>query len=103
MKEPECQVTFDVTKFFSKASKQEIRKADGRDDFIQLAIMKHPKFEILMEQICDEIENNDLNCISFVCNHGKHRSVGFAEIIHKYYYSKAQLVHLCLDKKKKKN
>ena len=42
--------------------------------------------------------------ISFVCNHGKHRSVGWAEIIKKIYYPKSILFHLDLKKiEKKKN
>ena len=35
--------------------------------------------------------------IGFFCNHGKHRSVGWAEIIKKHYYHNANIRHLTLD------
>ena len=33
--------------------------------------------------------------IAFICNHGKHRSVAWAELLQKIYYSKAVIKHLC--------
>jgi RNase adaptor protein for sRNA GlmZ degradation len=48
---------------------------------------------LLIEKIINQIENNNLKEISFVCNHGKHRSVGFAEILKKYYYINSIICH----------
>ena len=31
--------------------------------------------------------------ISFFCNHGKHRSVGWTEILKKYYYPNSIIKH----------
>jgi RNase adaptor protein for sRNA GlmZ degradation len=33
--------------------------------------------------------------IAFICNHGKHRSVGWAELLKKIYYKKSIIKHLC--------
>lgn len=91
--EPECELSFDLTKFTSKTDK-DIKKMDGRDEEIQISILQHPKYNELVEKIVNEIENNDAKNISFFCNHGKHRSVGFAEILKKYYYQNSIISHL---------
>ena len=93
-KKPKCQVIFDVSSFATKIEKTDIKKYDGRDQIIQNAIIQHPIFDILIENIINEIEKDNLNTISFVCNHGKHRSVGWAEILKKYYYKFSKVVHI---------
>ena len=45
------------------------------------------------------IEINNPKTIGFYCNHGKHRSVGWAEMIKKYYYENAKVKHLCNPRK----
>ncbi len=95
-KEPKCQVTFDLINFSTKIadiSKKEVNKYTGKDEMIQNSIIQHPAYNLLIEKIITQIENNNLNEISFVCNHGKHRSVGFAEILKKYYYINSNLFH----------
>jgi RNase adaptor protein for sRNA GlmZ degradation len=91
--EPDCQTTFDVTKFSTKTDK-DIRNIDGRHESIQNAIIQHPIYDILIETIIREIEDNNLEKISFVCNHGKHRSVGWAEILKKFYYKNSEVKHV---------
>ena len=91
--EPKCSISFDLTKFTSKTDK-DIRNLDGRDEEIQISIINHPKYNELIEKIINEIEENNITTISFFCNHGKHRSVGFAEILKKYYYEKSVIKHL---------
>ena len=93
-KKPKCQVIFDVSSFATKIEKTDIKKYDGRDQIIQNAIIQHPIFDILIENVINEIEKDNLNTISFVCNHGKHRSVGWAEILKKYYYKFSKVVHI---------
>lgn len=90
---PRCELSFDLTKFTSKIDK-DIKKLDGRDEVIQVSIIQHPKYNELIEKIINEIENNDAKNISFFCNHGRHRSVGFAEILKKYYYENSIINHL---------
>ncbi len=95
-KEPlkKCQVHFDVSKFYTKVnSTKDVRCMNGLDKEIQQSIISHPRFGDLVERIVKIIETGDLNCISFVCAHGKHRSVGWAEIIKKYYYPKSSIKH----------
>ena len=100
--EPNCSISFDLTKFTSKTDK-DIRNLDGRDEEIQISIINHPKYNELIEKIINVIEENNVTTISFFCNHGKHRSVGFAEILKKYYYEQSVIKHLRFIEDKKKN
>jgi len=94
--EPECEISFDLTKFTVLKHKTEIKDIklfDGRDAEIQNSIIEHPLFTDLIKKIIDEIEANNPNKISFFCNHGKHRSVGWTEILKKYYYPNSIIKH----------
>jgi RNase adaptor protein for sRNA GlmZ degradation len=82
--EPKCEISFDLTKFTTKTIK-DIKLVDGRDVEIQNSIIQHPLFTKLLHKIIEEIETNNSTKISFFCNHGKHRSVGWTEILKKYY------------------
>ena len=83
--EPKCEISFDLTKFTTKTNIKDIKLFDGRDVEIQNSIIQHPLFTELLHKIIEEIETNNPREISFFCNHGKHRSVGWAEILKKYY------------------
>ena len=83
--EPKCEISFDLTKFTTKTDIKDIKLFDGRDVEIQNSIIQHPLFTELLNKIIEEIETNNSTKISFFCNHGKHRSVGWAEILKKYY------------------
>jgi RNase adaptor protein for sRNA GlmZ degradation len=83
--EPPCEISFDLTKFTTKTDIKDIKLFDGRDVEIQNSIIQHPLFTELLHKIIEEIETNNSTKISFFCNHGKHRSVGWAEILKKYY------------------
>jgi RNase adaptor protein for sRNA GlmZ degradation len=93
-KEPKCDIIFDVSIFSTKIEKTDIKKLNGKDEIIQNAIIQHPIYNILIETVIREIEQNDFKVISFVCNHGKHRSVGWAEILKNFYYPNAKIKHL---------
>ena len=60
--------------------------------------MNHPKFDMIMEMIIDEIETNNYNKIGFICNYGKRRSVGWAECIKKLYYNHSSIKHMNITK-----
>ena len=96
-KEPNCDITFDLSKFSTKlydnSKKLDLKLLDGRDEIIQISIIQHPIFDLLIEKILNEINENNADTISFVCNHGKHRSVGWAEILKKYYFKNASVHH----------
>jgi len=83
--EPKCEISFDLTKFTTKTNIKDIKLVDGRDVEIQNSIIQHPLFTKLLHKIIEEIETNNSREISFFCNHGKHRSVGWTEILKKYY------------------
>jgi RNase adaptor protein for sRNA GlmZ degradation len=90
--EPKCEISFDLTKFTTKTTK-DIKLVDGRDEEIQNSIIRHPLFSELIKKIIEEIETNNSREISFFCNHGKHRSVGWTEIVKKYYYPNSIIRH----------
>ena len=48
---------------------------------------------VVIKKIIEEIETNNTTKISFFCNHGKHRSVGWTEILKKYYYPNSIIKH----------
>ncbi len=91
--EPKCEISFDLTKFTTKTDIKDVRLLDGRDEEIQNSIIQHPLFTELLHKIIEEIETNNPREISFFCNHGKHRSVGWAEILKKYYYPNSIIKH----------
>lgn len=91
LERPKVDVIFDVTKFVT-AINGDIKNKSGLDKDIQQSIMNHPRYEMLVDCILDNIY--DVKTIAFVCNHGKHRSVGWAEIIKEYYCVEANIKHL---------
>jgi RNase adaptor protein for sRNA GlmZ degradation len=91
--EPKCEISFDLTKFTTKTDIKDIKLVDGRDAEIQNSIIQHPLFTELIHKIIEEIETNNSREISFFCNHGKHRSVGWTEILKKYYYPNSIIKH----------
>jgi RNase adaptor protein for sRNA GlmZ degradation len=91
--EPNCEISFDLTKFTTKTDIKDIKLVDGRDIKIQNSIIQHPLFTEILHKIIEEIEKNNSTKISFFCNHGKHRSVGWAEILKKYYYPNSIIKH----------
>jgi len=92
----ECDVIFDLTKFQTKIDKEiDVQTITGLTDIIQDSIICHPKFLDIVEKIVDIIETENPKDVGFICNHGKHRSVGWGELVKKLYYKNAKIKHLC--------
>ena len=92
----DCDVIFDLTKFQTKIDKEiDVQTITGLTDIIQDSIICHPKFLDIVEKIVDIIETENHKDVGFICNHGKHRSVGWAELVKKLYYKNAKIKHLC--------
>ena len=92
----ECPLIFDLTKFQTKIDRDiEVSTITGLTDIIQDSIVCHPKFLELMETVVTKVENDSPPSIAFICNHGKHRSVAWAELLKKLYYTKSTIRHLC--------
>ena len=92
----ECDVIFDLTKFQTKIDKDiDVQTITGLTDIIQDSIICHPKFLDIVEKIVDIIETENPKDVGFICNHGKHRSVGWGELLKKLYYKNAKIKHLC--------
>jgi len=94
-KEVKCDVIFDATLFSTKI-KVDVKNLTGLDEIIQQSIINHNMFNIIMEKIITEIEESNPKIIGIVCNYGKHRSVGWAELIKKFYYKNTILNHIGL-------
>ena len=90
-----CDIVFDATLFNTKID-VDVKKLTGLDEIIQTSVINHPMFDIIIEKILTNIEEKNPKNIGFICNYGKHRSVAFAEILKKMYYSKSNINHLCL-------
>ena len=88
----ECDIIFDSSLFSAKIN-TDVKTLTGIDEIIQQGIINHPKFDIIIEMILTEIEINDYQKIGIICNYGKHRSVGFAELLKKLYYPKSVINH----------
>jgi RNase adaptor protein for sRNA GlmZ degradation len=92
----ECDVIFDLTKFQTKIDTNiDVQTITGLSNIIQDSIIRHPKFLNIIEKVVDIIETENSKDIGFICNHGKHRSVGWAELLKKIYYKNAKIKHLC--------
>ena len=90
-----CDIIFDVTLLTAKINK-DVRSLNGKNDIIKQSIINHPKFEIMMETILKNIEEDEPNTIGFICNYGKHRSVAFAELLKELYYTNSNITHIGL-------
>ena len=91
-----CDIIFDLTKFQTKIDKDiDVQTITGLSDIIQDSIICHPKFLELIKIVVSNIETENPKNIAFICNHGKHRSVGWAELLQKLYYNKSIIKHLC--------
>ena len=91
-----CDIIFYLTKFQTKIDQNiDVQMITGLTDIIQYSIINHPKFLELVERVLYIIETENPKDIGFICNHGKHRSVGWAELLKKLYYKHAKIKHLC--------
>jgi len=91
----ECEIIFDATLFRANIS-VDVKTLTGLDDIVQTSIMNHPLFDTIMERIITVIEEENPKVIGFICNYGKHRSVGLAELLYKLYYTNSILEHIGL-------
>ena len=88
----ECDIIFDASLFSAKIN-ADVKTLTGLDDIVQQSIINHPKFDLIIEMIITEIETNEYQNIGLICNYGKHRSVGWAELLKKLYYPKSVINH----------
>ena len=65
----------------------------GLDEPIQRALAQHPQFASLMKRVRDEVRESGAHRIAFRCRHGKHRSVGFAELARTLLWPSAVVRH----------
>ena len=88
----ECDIIFDASLFSAKIN-ADVKTLTGLNEIVQQGIINHPKFDIIIEMILTHIETNDTHKIGIICNYGKHRSVGWTELLKKLYYPKAIINH----------
>ena len=87
-----CDLVFDAT-LFSTTISVDVKCLCGKDDIIQQSILNHPNFDLIMERIITLIEEKNPTTVGFFCNYGKHRSVGWAELLQKIYYPSSTCIH----------
>ena len=87
-----CDLVFDATLFSTKIS-VDVKCLCGKDDIIQQSILNHPNFELIIERIITLIEEKKPTTVGIFCNYGKHRSVGWAELLQKIYYPSSRCIH----------
>lgn len=93
----ECDLVFDVSLFFTKIEDRgKLSSMTGLDSDIQKSILGHPRFMDLLTLIIQEIETRQPKSIAFICNHGKHRSVGWSQIMKTYFFKNSLVSHLHL-------
>jgi len=91
----DCDLIFDLTQFQTIISKDiDVKTITGLSDTIQNSIIHHPLFLEIIEHVVTYIETENSTHIAFVCNHGKHRSVAWAELLKTLYYNKSSIKHL---------
>ena len=90
-----CDIIFDATLLTAKINK-DVRNVNGKNDIVKQSIINHPKFDIMIETILTNIENDEPLNVGFICNYGKHRSVAFAEVLKMLYYPNAKITHFGL-------
>jgi RNase adaptor protein for sRNA GlmZ degradation len=98
MHEPKtCDLVFDATLFSTKVS-VDVKCLSGLDEVIQQGIINHPNFDLIIGKIITLIEENKPTTVGIFCNYGKHRSVGWTELLKKLYYPKSTCIHegICL-------
>lgn len=92
-----CDLIFDVSLFFTKIKdRSRLSLLNGLDSEIQDSILSHPRFIDLLENVLLQIEQHQPSTISFICNHGKHRSVGWSELMKTYFFQSSEVKHLHL-------
>jgi RNase adaptor protein for sRNA GlmZ degradation len=92
-----CDLIFDISLFFTKIKDTcKLSSLTGLDLEIKNGILGHPRFLELLERVIEEIEHHQPLSISFICNHGKHRSVGWVEIMKTYFFKNSEVKHLHL-------
>ena len=87
-----CDLLFDATLFSTKIS-VDVKCLSGLDDVIQQSIINHPNFDLIMERIITLIEEKKPATVGIFCNYGKHRSVGWAELLQTIYYPSSRCIH----------
>jgi len=88
----ECDLVFDATLFSTKVT-VDVKCLSGLDGVIQQSIINHPNFDLIMERIITLIEEKKPSTVGIFCNYGKHRSVGFVELLKRIYYPESKCIH----------
>jgi len=91
-KPKKCDLVFDATLFSTKVS-VDVKCLSGLDEVIQQSIINHPNFDLIIERIVTLIEEKKPSTVGIFCNYGKHRSVGWVELLKGLYYPKSTCIH----------
>lgn len=91
------QKNFNAAILNGKRKDINLKKLDGRSDDVQEVVSRCSMFASFICGVIENVEKNNLNCISVNCAKGRHRSVAGALLLKKYYYPNANVIHLELN------
>jgi RNase adaptor protein for sRNA GlmZ degradation len=78
----QSQKNFCVTSISSyKPKGLDLKNIDGRNERLQEKLMRQKRFPVYFNAVMKSIVNEGLTSISINCHKGRHRSVGFAELL----------------------
>ena len=94
-KQPEAsQKNFNAAILNGKRKDVNLKKLDGRSEEVQQVVVKCKMFPSFVLGVVENVEKENLTCISVNCSKGRHRSVAGALLLKKYYYPEAEVIHL---------
>lgn len=70
-----------------------LKRVTGLNREIQEHIMHDHRFALLVQEIISEVNEKGYSRISISCKRGKHRSVAVAELLKRFVYPNADVIH----------
>lgn len=93
-KPKESEKNYDLMNISEKQENYtESHKLDTRNKKYKRKVSQSSKYKNICQEIIEDIENNNYNCISINCFKGKNRSVAMARTI-QTYYPDAEIINL---------
>eukprot|EP00418_Pyrodinium_bahamense_P063448 CAMPEP_0179090624 /NCGR_PEP_ID=MMETSP0796-20121207/41354_1 /TAXON_ID=73915 /ORGANISM="Pyrodinium bahamense, Strain pbaha01" /LENGTH=360 /DNA_ID=CAMNT_0020788197 /DNA_START=62 /DNA_END=1144 /DNA_ORIENTATION=+ len=89
----ESQANFNAGILNGRGGGADIRVDNGLTEAVQRNVASCSLFPRWIEMCIAKIETEGLRAVSINCTKGRHRSVAAAEILKKYYYPEAAVVH----------
>ena len=95
----DSQFNFNAGVLTGRGGGANLRTMNGMSEEVQANVASCSLFPRWLEVVLHEVEHSTppLHTISINCTKGRHRSVAAAELLKKYYYKNADIVHLTIE------